>query len=107
MRYLKNFPYLYRSKSLSIFSSMEERKIQIRCKNNKKTQNFLIGSPLSEVFSAFDLQMEYGPITAKVNNKVEGMHYRVYKNKEVEFLDMPIPVLCFSSSVRLFTVFTT
>ena len=98
MRYLKNFPYLYRSKSLSIFSSMEERKIQIRCKNNKKTQNFLIGSPLSEVFSAFDLQMEYGPITAKVNNKVEGMHYRVYKNKEVEFLDMRTP-----SAARAYT----
>ena len=98
MRYLKNFPYLYRSKSLSIFSSMEERKIQIRCKNNKKSQNFLIGSPLSEVFSAFDLQMEYGPITAKVNNKVEGMHYRVYKNKEVEFLDMRTP-----SAARAYT----
>ena len=32
--------------------------------------------------------MEYGPINAKVNNKVEGMHYRVYKRKDIEFLDM-------------------
>ena len=32
--------------------------------------------------------MEYGPITARVNNKVEGMHYRVYKPKDIEFLDM-------------------
>jgi uridine kinase len=32
--------------------------------------------------------MEYGPICARVNNKVEGMHYRVYHNKDVEFLDM-------------------
>lgn len=32
--------------------------------------------------------MRYGPVCAKVNNKVEGMHYRLYHNKDVEFLDM-------------------
>ena len=32
--------------------------------------------------------MEFGPVSAKVNNKVEGMHYRVYKPKDIEFLDM-------------------
>ncbi len=32
--------------------------------------------------------MEYGPISARVNNKVEGMHYRVYKPKDIEFLDL-------------------
>jgi len=32
--------------------------------------------------------MEHGPISAKVNNKVEGMHYRVYHNKDVEYLDI-------------------
>ena len=32
--------------------------------------------------------MPYGPVSAKVNNKVEGMHYRVYNNKDVEFLDL-------------------
>ena len=32
--------------------------------------------------------MNHGPISARVNNKVEGMHYRAYKQKEVEFLDV-------------------
>lgn len=32
--------------------------------------------------------MPYGPVSAKVNNKVEGMHFRVYNNKDVEFLDL-------------------
>lgn len=32
--------------------------------------------------------MPYGPVSAKVNNKEEGMHYRVYNNKDVEFLDL-------------------
>ena len=52
--------------------------IQIRCKNNKKTQKIAIGSTLSDVFREFNLKMDYGPISAKVNNKVEGMHYRLY-----------------------------
>ena len=47
-----------------------------------------IGSTLSEIFSQLGLEMMYGPITARVNNKVEGMHYRVYKPKDIEFLDM-------------------
>jgi len=66
----------------------QERTIKIRCKNNKKTLNISIGTTLSDIFSLSGLQMEYGPINAKVNNKVEGMHYRVYKRKDVEFLDM-------------------
>lgn len=62
--------------------------IQIRCKNNKKSQKVEIGSTLFEIFSAFDLKMTHGPVSARVNNKVEGMHYRVYNSKDVEFLDM-------------------
>ena len=62
--------------------------IQIRCKNNKKTQKVEIGNTLFDVFSSFDLKMTHGPVSARVNNKVEGMHYRVYNSKDVEFLDM-------------------
>ena len=65
-----------------------KQKIQIRCKNNKKTQKVEIGSTLFDVFSSFDLKMTHGPVSARVNNKVEGMHYRVYNSKDVEFLDM-------------------
>ena len=62
--------------------------VQIRCKNNKKTLNISIGSTLSEIFSLSGLEMDYGPISARVNNRVEGMHYRVYKPKDIEFLDL-------------------
>ena len=65
-----------------------KQKIQIRCKNNKKSQKVEIGSTLFDVFSSFDLKMTHGPVSARVNNKVEGMHYRVYNSKDVEFLDM-------------------
>ena len=62
--------------------------IQIRCKNNKKIVNVNIGSTLSDVFKENNLNMPYGPVCAKVNNKVEGLHYRLYHKKDVEFLDM-------------------
>lgn len=72
--------------------------VQIRCKNNKKTQKVANGSTLSDIFSSFNLKMEHGPVSAKVNNKMEGMHYRVYNNKDIEFLDM-----CTSSGSRAYT----
>ena len=72
--------------------------IEIRCKNNKKTQKFPTGTSLSEIFKAFNLKMEYGPISAKVNNKVVGMHYCCYHDKTVEFLALPDP-----SAMRCYT----
>lgn len=65
-----------------------EQKITIRCKNNGQSIKVPVGTTLSETFRHLDLNMKYGPICARVNNKVEGMHYRVYHNKDVEYLDM-------------------
>ena len=72
--------------------------IKIRCKNNGQTLKVPVGITLEEVFRLTDLEMEHGPVNAKVNNKVEGMHYRVYKRKDVEFLDMASP-----SGLRAYT----
>ena len=62
--------------------------IQIHCKNNKKTLEVPIGSTLYEIYNVFNLKMYFGPVSAKVNNKVEGLDYRVFHNKDVEFLDL-------------------
>ena len=72
--------------------------VQIRCKNNKKTVNISIGSSLSEIFDEINLKMDFGPVSAKVNNKVEGLNYRVYHNKDIEFLDLHSP-----SGLRAYT----
>ena len=72
--------------------------LHIRCKNNKKTQEVPIGSTLSDIYEEINLQMPYGPVSAKVNNKVEGLHYRVYHNKDVEFLNLLTP-----SGIRTYT----
>ena len=70
---------------------MSEHKVQVKCRNNGETLEVAVGTTLQEAYSLSGLQMEYGPICAKVNNKVEGMHYRLYKNKNVEFLDLHNP----------------
>ena len=75
-----------------------EQMVQIRCKNNKKILNVSIGSTLSDIFSFSGLTMEYGPISARVDNKIEGMHYRVYNCKDVEFLSLRHP-----SALRAYT----
>ena len=62
--------------------------LQIYCKNLNKSKSFPIGISLLEIYSGFGLNMPYGPINAKVNNKVESLTFRVYNNKDVEFQDI-------------------
>ena len=45
--------------------------IQIRCKNNKKSQKVEIGSTLFDIFSAFDLKMTHGPVSARVITRLK------------------------------------
>lgn len=64
------------------------KKIEIRCKNNKKSLNIEIGSTLSDIFFQLDLKMKLPPVAAKVNNEVVSMDYQVFNNKTVEFIDI-------------------
>ena len=75
-----------------------EKTIQIYCRNNNKVIEVPIGASLEEAYKESELQMTHGPINAHVNNKVEGMHFRLYKQKEVEFLDITSP-----SGMRAYT----
>ena len=65
--------------------------LQICCKNNNISKNFPIGSSLLDIYNGFNLDIPYGPVSAKVNNKVEGLNYRAYNNKDVEFLNILNP----------------
>ena len=65
-----------------------DNSLKIRCKNNNKVITAPLGSTLSEVYAASGLDMEYGPMAALVNNKVQGMNFRFYNNKDVEFLSL-------------------
>ena len=65
-----------------------EQTIKVHVKNNGQTIVVPLGSTLEEVYQLTGLEMKYAPVSAHVNNKVEGMHFRIYKQKEVEFLDI-------------------
>jgi len=75
-----------------------EKTVKVHCKNNGQDYDVPVGSDLDEMFAQTGLQLRHGPINAHVNNKVEGMHYRIYKPKEVEFLDITAP-----SGLRAYT----
>ena len=62
--------------------------LQIYCKNTNSTKSFPEGSSLLDIYNDFNLQMPYGPVSAKVNNKVESLDFRVYYNKDIEYLDI-------------------
>lgn len=62
--------------------------VKIRCKNNGETKEIAIGSTLKEAYEAFGLSMKFGPINATVNNRTEGLNYRLYHNKDVEYFDL-------------------
>lgn len=65
-----------------------EQLVKVHCRNNGISVEVPIGSTLEEAYQKLGLTMTYGPVNALVNNKIEGMHYRLYKQKEVEFLDI-------------------
>lgn len=72
--------------------------LNIRCRNNGKRISVPFGSSLYDVFEQANFHMDYGPVAARVNNKVQGMNYRFYNNKDVEFLSLSTP-----SGMRTYT----
>lgn len=63
--------------------------LQIRCKNNNKTKSFPEGTSLLDVWQEFadDIKLPYPVVSAKVNNVSQGLKFRLYQNRDVEFID--------------------
>ena len=66
--------------------------LQIRCKNNNKTKSFAEGTSLLDVYQEFadDIKLPYPVVSAKVNNVSQGLKFRVYQNRDVEFIDYTV-----------------
>ena len=63
--------------------------IEVRCKNINITRSFAEGTTLLDVFKGFpELDFPYPPMSARVNNSSQGLKFRVYQSRDVEFLDM-------------------
>ena len=63
--------------------------LQIRCKNNNITKSFPEGTSLLEVYQEFadEIHLPYPVVSAKVNNTSQGLKFRLFQNRDVEFLD--------------------
>ena len=63
--------------------------LQIRCKNNNITKSFPEGASLLDVYQEFadELKMPFPVVAANVNNTPQGLKFRLYQNRDVEFLD--------------------
>lgn len=72
--------------------------VTIRCKNTGKSHKVPMGFTLEEVYEMLEIRLPYGVTSAKVNNKVEGLHFMFFNDKDVEFLDVTSP-----SGLRTYT----
>ncbi len=63
--------------------------LQIRCKNNNVTKSFPEGTSLLDVYQEFadEIKLPSPVVSAKVNNASQGLKFRLYQNRDVEFLD--------------------
>lgn len=82
----------------SFFAAHTFITMNIFCKNNQQTYEVAEGCTLEEVLHQSGLSFPYGVTSAKVNNKVEGLHYRLFMPKTIEFLDVTS-----SSGLRTYT----
>ena len=62
--------------------------IRIYCKNNGVTLEFPEGTTLLEMLPSFDFEKPYPIVSAKVNNVSQGLKFKVYNSKDIEFLDV-------------------
>lgn len=61
--------------------------ITIYCKNNKMYKDVPIGSSLLDIYPMVNSPLHYRPMNAQVNNKVQGLNYRCWGPKDIEYVD--------------------
>ena len=63
--------------------------LQIRCKNINVTKSFPEGISLLDVYQEFadEIHLPYPVVSARVNNTSQGLKFRLFQNRDVEFLD--------------------
>ena len=63
--------------------------LQVRCKNINITRSFPEGISLLDVYQALadEIKLPYPVVAAKVNNAAQGLKFRLFQNRDVEFLD--------------------
>ncbi|MBQ9410542.1 MAG: nucleoside kinase, partial [Bacteroidales bacterium] len=65
--------------------------VQVYCKNTRETKRFPEGTSLLQMLDEFDCHRPYPIVSAKVNNVSQGLKFKVYQNKDIEFIDVREP----------------
>ena len=83
--------------------------LKIYCVNSKTTKEFQEGTTLLEMLPAFEFDRPYPIVSAKVNNVSQGLKFRVYNSRDVEFLDIrrPSAMHVYSRSLCFFFFFSS
>lgn len=61
--------------------------IQVYCKNTGTYKSFREGTTLLDMLPSFEFPQPFPIVSAKVNNVSQGLKFRVYNNRDVEFVD--------------------
>ena len=62
--------------------------VQVYCKHTKETKRFPEGTSLLQMLAEFDCRSPFPIVSAKVNNVSQGLKFKVYQNKDIEFMDV-------------------
>lgn len=65
--------------------------VKIFCKNTGMFKEFQEGTTLQDMLAEFPFETPYPIVSAKVNNVSQGLRFRVYNNRDVEYLDAASP----------------
>ena len=61
--------------------------VKIHCVNTKTSKTFPEGTTLMDMLPEFEFEKPYPILCAKVNNVSQGLKYRAFNSRQVEFLD--------------------
>ena len=62
--------------------------IRIFCRNTRSYTEIPVGITLEEIYQRLNIKLPWLCVGAQVNNRAESLKYRVYKPKDIEFLDV-------------------
>ena len=77
--------------SPSVTNETREDTLTIYCKNTEQTVTVPVGATLEEIYTAAGRPLRYPPLGARVNKRVEGLTYRCWNPKDIEFVDYTYP----------------
>ena len=65
--------------------------VSVYCKNTGTYKEFQEGTSLLDMLPSFEFEQPFPIVSAKVNNVSQGLKFRVYNNREVEYVDVTSP----------------